>query len=178
MDTEALALVREMKDRQEIQDCMARYCEGIDRMDRAMLLSAYHPGALDDHGYFVGPAEKFADYVLDLHMTHQQRTQHHLTTHRCEIAGDVAHTVTYYIFRSLNRKDPLYTIASGRYVDRLEKRDGKWGIVARVCLVDVRNEGSAPTGTEGEAYYMPSLRDRGDPSYARPLEVDPARFTA
>jgi hypothetical protein len=31
-----------------------RYSRGIDRLDRDMLLSAYHPDAIDDHGMFVG----------------------------------------------------------------------------------------------------------------------------
>src|ERR1700740_3561764 len=90
--------VREIIDRQEIYDCIMRYCRGIDRLDREMLLSAYHPGAIDDHGTYVGPIEGFAEYVFELHKTHQHRTQHHITNHRCEIDGDVAHTESYYIF--------------------------------------------------------------------------------
>jgi hypothetical protein len=177
MEADIAAIVREMKDRQEIYDCIMRYCRGIDRLDRDMLLSAYHPDGVDDHGTFVGPVEAFADWVFDLHSTHQQRTQHHITNHRCEIDGDVAHTESYYLFRSLNKQPPLYTAASGRYIDRLEKRAGRWGIVARVCLVDIRNEHWAPTGTESEAAYMPSLRGPGDTSYMRPLTIDRARFT-
>lgn len=177
MATELEALVREMKDRQEIHDCIMRYCRGIDRLDRAMLLSAYHPDGLDDHGTFVGPVDKFADYVFDLHTTHQHRTQHHITNHRCEIAGNVAHTESYYMFRSLNKAPPLYTTATGRYLDRLEKRDGVWGIVDRVCLVEIRNESWAPTGFEGDTDYMPALRNEGDTSYQHPLHVDRSRFT-
>lgn len=177
MESDLAALVREMKDRQEIYDCIMRYCRGIDRLDRKLLLSAYHPDAVDDHGAFVGPVEAFSDWVFDLHSTHQHRTQHHITNHRCEIDGEVAHTESYYIFRSLNKHPPLYTTASGRYLDRLERRDRRWGIVARVCLVDIRNEHWAPTGTEGDADYMPTRRDRADASYLRPLNVDRARFT-
>ncbi|MBW8784115.1 MAG: nuclear transport factor 2 family protein [Novosphingobium sp.] len=170
-------MLQETVDRREIYDCLMRYCRGIDRLDRAVLLSAYHPDAVDDHGTFVGPVEKFADYVLDLHRTHQHRTQHHITNHRCDIEGAVAHCESYYIFRSLNKAPPLYTTASGRYLDRLEKRDGRWGIVDRVCLVDIRNDAWAPTGTEGDAAYMPIRRDREDTSYRRPLKVNRARWT-
>lgn len=177
MDAEIAALAREMKDRQEIYDCLMRYCRGIDRLDREVLLSAYHPGALDDHGDYVGPVEGFADHVLDLHATHQQVTQHHITNHRCSIEGDTANTESYYLFRSLNKEPPLYTMASGRYLDRLERRDGRWGIVERICLVEIRNEHWAPTGTEGEGIYMEHSRDRNDPSYARSVTVDPDRFT-
>ena len=51
MDAETAALVRELKDRQEIYDCIMRYCRGIDRLDRDMLLSAYHPDAVDAVSY-------------------------------------------------------------------------------------------------------------------------------
>ena len=177
MDSDTAALVRELKDRQEIYDCIMRYCRGIDRLDREMLLSAYHPGAIDDHGDYCGPVEGFVDHVFDLHFTHQQVTQHHITNHRCEIGDDVAHTESYYIFRSLNREAPLYTNASGRYIDRFEKRGGRWAIAERVCLVEIRNEHWAPTGTEGAGIYQDGLRDRGDLSYRKPLTIDPSRFT-
>lgn len=177
MDAETAALLREMKDRHDIYDCIMRYCRGIDRLDRAMLLSAYHPGAIDDHGTFVGTVEDFADHVFDLHRTHQHRTQHHITNHRCEIDGDVAHCESYYIFRSLNKTPPLYTNASGRYIDRLERRGGRWAIAERVCLVEIRNEHWAPTGFEGDGDYQAALRDPGDPSYRRPLTIDRAQFT-
>lgn len=177
MDGETAALLREMKDRQDIYDCLMRYCRGIDRLDRELLLSAYHPDAADDHGSFVGTAEGFADYAFTLHTHHQQRTQHHITNHICEIEGDVAHAESYYIFRSLNTQPPLHTTASGRYLDRLERRGGRWAIADRICLVDIRNDHWAPTGTEGDSDYMPNLRDRTDTSYHRPIRVDRRRFT-
>ncbi len=177
MRVDVEAFVRELRDRQEIFDCIMRYCRGIDRLDREMLLSAYHPDAIDDHGAFVGPVEGFADYVFDLHSTQQHRTQHHITNHRCEFDGDTAHTESYYIFRSLNKVPPLYTNASGRYIDRFERREGRWAIAARICLVEIRNEFWAPTGFEGDTDYMPARRDKEDTSYMLPLTIDPARFT-
>lgn len=177
MDSSGSALLREIRDRQDIYDCMMRYCRGVDRLDRDLLLSAYHPDATDDHGTFVGTAEGFADYAFDLHIHHQVRTQHHITNHICEIDGDVAHCESYYIFRSLNVSPPLYTTASGRYLDRLERREGKWAISDRICLVDIRNDHWAPTGIEGDADYMPNCRNPEDTSYHRPIRVDRGRFT-
>jgi hypothetical protein len=173
-----LAFVREQKDRQAIYDCMLRYCRGIDRLDREMLLSAYHVDGMDDHGHFVGSVAAFADWVFGLHSTYQHYTQHFICNHRCEISGLTAHTESYYIFRSLNKKAPFYTLASGRYIDRLEKREDRWAIVHRICLVDVRDEHSAPTGTEGADLYMPSSRDKQDSSYKRPITVEPERVNA
>lgn len=179
MDTEAAAIARAMKDRHEIYDCVMRYCRGIDRLDRDMLLSAYHPDAIDDHGStFFGPVADFAEVVLKMHETHQEYTQHHITNHRCELDGDVAHTESYYLFRCLNRAPPWYNISSGRYLDRFERRDGRWAIAARVCLVEVRDEIWGPEGNAGNTVYVPATRDRDDPSYRRPLAIDHARFTA
>ena len=177
MTDDIAAMVREQKDRQEIYDCIMRYCRGVDRLDREVLLSAYHPDGVDDHGDYVGPVEGFADYVFNLHGTQQQRTLHHVTNHHCVIEGDMAHAETYFLFYGLNTAPPLYALASGRYLDRFEKRAGRWGIVERICIVDIRNDLWAPTGHEGDELYMPSRRDRTDPSYVRPLHVDRARFT-
>jgi hypothetical protein len=177
MADDLIAAVRELRDRQEIYDCLMRYCRGIDRLDRDLLLSAYHPDALDDHGVFVGGVEAFADHVFKLHGTYQHRTQHHITNHRCEIDGDVANCESYYLFRSLNKTAPLHTDASGRYLDRMERRGGRWAIAARICLVDIRNDFWAPTGFEGDNDYEPIARDTGDTSYRLPVRVDEARRT-
>lgn len=177
MTQDIAAMVRELKDRQDIYDCIMRYCRGVDRLDRAMLLSAYHADGIDDHGPYVGPLEGFADYVFDLHGTQQQRTLHHVTNHYCELDGTTAHAESYFFFYCLNHDAPLYSMASGRYIDRFEKRDGRWGIAERICVVDVRDNGWAPTGHEGDELYMPIHRSPADPSYMRPLHVDRHRFT-
>ena len=177
MDAESAALLRELKDRQEIYDCIMRYCRGIDRLDRAMLLSAYHPDAIDDHGPFVGGVEAFADHVFKLHYGMQHYTQHHITNHRCDLDGDTAHAESYYLFRCLNREKPFYCHSSGRYIDRLERREGRWAIAARICLVEARDDNWGPEGLEVNSVYQLSRRDGEDPSYMRPLVIDPARMT-
>lgn len=59
------AIVRELKDRQEIWQCMTNYCRGVDRMDRELILTCYHPDAIDDHGAIAGDPAEFADWVLE-----------------------------------------------------------------------------------------------------------------
>lgn len=177
MDAGIIAIITELKDRQDIYDCIMRYCRGIDRLDRELLLSAYHPDAIDDHGPYAGPLEGFADYAFNLHGTRQQRTLHHVTNHYCELAGTTAHTESYFLYYALNYTAPLYSLASGRYIDRFEKRGGRWGIAERICVVDVRNGDMAPTGHEGDELYAAIHRSKADPSYMRPLHADRARFT-
>ena len=177
MDAELEQFVREQKDRREILDCIMTYCRGIDRLDADLLRSVFHPGALDDHSIFVGPAEAFVDWVIDFHTTHQQRTMHLITTHRCELDGDTAHAETYYLYRALNREAPFHNNSIGRYIDRFEKRDGRWKIAARLCTVDIYDETWDPDGDLGDGVMVRTARDRSDPSYMRPLTIDPARFT-
>ena len=45
-DPEVQALV----DKQAILEVLTRYCRALDRGDAALIASAYHPDAVDDHG--------------------------------------------------------------------------------------------------------------------------------
>ena len=177
VDAELASIVRGIQDRQDIYDCIMRYCRGLDRFDRDVVASAYHPGAIDDHGHFVGPAEEFIDSAIAVHTKMHPRTMHHITNHMCEIQGDTAHAESYYIFHSLNAEAPWHSMCSGRYIDRLEKRDGRWGIVARICTVDIFADDWDPNGDILDGSHVATSKTKGDPSYRRPLVVDPARFT-
>jgi hypothetical protein len=177
MDPDLEKFVREQKDRSEIHDCIMTYCRGIDRLDRALLESVYHSDALDDHGVFVGPASKFIDWVLEFHATYQKRTMHLITTHRCELDGNIAHTESYYTYRALNKTPPFYNYVNGRYLDRFEKRQGRWAIAERICTVDISDEFLVPDGAEAHPPLLNGVRDETDLSYRRPLRIDRSRFT-
>ncbi len=84
------ARLQALLDRQEIFDCLVRYCRGVDRLDAELLASAYHPDAIDDHGIYVGRPHQFADYFLAFHEKNQTATQHVITNHSCELDGDTA----------------------------------------------------------------------------------------
>ncbi len=100
----------------------------MDRLDRELLRSAYHDDAVDDHVGFVGPVDDFIDWAFAYHAT-QTRHQHYLMNHTVDIAGDEAHSETYYMFVGTDRDpDKPLIISGGRYVDRLARRDGRWAI--------------------------------------------------
>lgn len=172
-----VAFVREQKDRFDIEQCLLRYTRGVDRHDRELMLSAYWPDAFDEHGVAEGVAGDFVDWAIGWHGEYQNKHQHIIANHRCDIDGTVAHGETYYIFWGENRAGPP-TLAFGRYIDRYEKRDGEWRIAHRVCV----NEQSGhfiPAELSAEAERMlyksgPNRRDRGDISYVRPLVRDRA----
>src|SRR6266545_4470820 len=87
--------VQELIDRQRIWECLLRYTRGMDRLDRDLVLSAYHSDGMEDHGAFIAPCEAFTDEALGFHRTAELVTQHIMTNHWCEIDGDVAHAETY-----------------------------------------------------------------------------------
>lgn len=168
------AATREIIDRQQIWDCLQRYARGMDRLDEELALSAYHPGAIEDHGPVIAPCEQFVPNVIAFHRSQELATLHTLSNHTCEIDGNVAHAETYVTTLSVlaggkNR------IGYGRFVDRLEKRDGRWGIVSRVSLPTGTIEALAVDVHAGATYLPGSLvrssRDREDPSYLRPLPL-------
>jgi SnoaL-like protein len=166
------AAIQHLIDRQAIMDCLTRYCRGVDRFDRELVLSAYHPDAIDDHGAFVGTREEFVAWVFALHQKGQISTQHHLSNHTCDIDGKVAHAETYYIFTARNVDETLW-VAGGRYLDRLELRDQHWRIAARYCIVEwsgTFQPGAIPFADipDVHATGVPG-RNKSDPSYLRPL---------
>ena len=176
MSKTALApALQELIDRQQIHDCILRYCSGVDRFDREMLLSVYHPDAIDDHGAFVGGVAEFVEWALAYHAKYQHTHKHFVLNHRCELDGDTAHTETYWLFVGNNRSEPATSLHTGRYLDRFEKRNGKWAIAARKCIIEGGGAlQSIPVHPAALAAYAATglpTRDRSDPSYARPLVI-------
>ena len=166
-------------DRQEIHDLVCRYCRAVDRLDRELLLSVYHPDAIDDHGLIVGGPEAVADWIIEFHGKHQAATQHIITNHVCELDGVVAHTETYWMLAATNVDEPRLSLSGGRYIDRFEKRGERWGIVVRKTLVDWGGEpGTMPIPQAMVDAFLATgvpSRDRRDPSYERPLRIEPSR---
>lgn len=171
LDDELTAFVRQMKDRQDILDCLHRYTRGIDRHDKTLMLSAYHPDARDEHGVAEGVANDFCDWAIGWHGEYQTKHQHIITNHTIDLDGDTAHVESYYTFWGENRQGPP-SLCFGRYIDRFEKRDGKWAIAHRVCINEkVGHFIDAELPEEWRAALFstgPSTRDRTDLSFARP----------
>jgi hypothetical protein len=167
-------LLRHVLDRQEILDCLVRYTRGIDRLDRELVLSAYHPDAIDDHGVFAGRPDEFFDWVCSIEADPRAVKQlHRITNHSCEIDGDVAHAETYYMASTVRPGSDKVRISSGRYIDRLERRAGAWKIAMRYCVTDwIGTMDSVPIPfADNPDAHVNGVAARGpeDPSYRRPL---------
>jgi ketosteroid isomerase-like protein len=125
-------------DKQEITEVIYRFARAIDRCDKQLIASVFHPGATDDHGSFKGTAEEFADWVIPLLET-MQFTQHAIANVLIEVKGDRAFAESY--FRAYHRisgadGEDRDLVAAGRYLDRFERRDGLWKINHRHCIFD------------------------------------------
>ena len=172
IDSDKLARLEHLLDRQDILDSLIRFSRGMDRFDRELFLSAFHADAIIDAGEFVGGPEKLYDWASELHETGQSSTHHNLLNHTVEIDGDTAHTETYYLFTGRNR-DETNWIAGGRYLDRLERRGEQWKIALRCNAVEW--SGMAPTmaipfeDVPGVHLNGAPSRSKEDPSYQRPL---------
>ena len=167
--------------RLEIIDCINRIARGVDRLDRDIFASGYHTDAVLDFGTHIGSPEQHMDFFFALHATAQTATAHTICNHTCEIDGDTAHTETYYIYGSENTSGTPVTLAGGRYVDRFERREGRWAIVVRKCLTTWNITPDSDVSKQiAEAFKLVGHngRDRGDMSYDRPSTIGPERLMA
>ena len=164
--------LQHLTDRTAILDCIARNARGCDRHDTATLDSSYHANATDEHGYAVNAGSAYSEYANRVHAAGSQHNMHHITTHTCDIDGDVAHCDSYVIGLFLNTDGKSARLIAGRYIDRLERRGGEWKIALRRSTVEVLLTGDAsilslPLFTQ--MGYERGTRDKSDASYERPL---------
>ncbi|MEG8219373.1 nuclear transport factor 2 family protein [Sphingomonas sp. HH69] len=91
MDAERIARLDALLDRQDIAACIVRFARGMDRFDRALFLSAFHPDATIAAGPFVGEAQALYDWATGLHDAGQEATHHNLLNQTIDIDGAQAH---------------------------------------------------------------------------------------
>lgn len=169
MDIDPARLQR-LIDKDEIRECVLAYARGLDREDGEILLSGFHAHACDDHGSYIGPMSGFQGRAAATRHRWQVY-QHHVTNQTVDIDGDTAHAETYYL-ANLVRPDGPIDLTGGRYIDRLERIDGRWGIVERITMVEwgctVPKE---QTGWLPPDLFVPATHGKDDPSYRRPLKI-------
>lgn len=167
---DADALIRELDARRQIEDVLARVARGVDRLDRDLMISGYHPDAMDYHGSFEGSPVEFADWVVERHGGTIEQCMHFLGQYNLEIDGDRAscesNVVVFY--RVTKEGVPYDMLSPGRYLDRFECRDGEWKISERLAMHEKDRLDPVVFKMQGPFVDMLSKarRDRDDPSYA------------
>ena len=169
------AQVGKLADRQEIFDCIKRTSRGNDRFDIELITGSYHDEGVHELGTNRISGQAYGDHANHAHRLIADANLHNVTMHSCEIDGDVAHAESYVIGLFIDPGGEMSRMLAGRYIDRLERRDGVWKIALRRATEEVAMEGKAilPNGSMllGSG-YLRGDRDRSDPSYERPLTCD------
>lgn len=155
-------------DHHEIRECLLRYARGVDRVDEALIRSAFHPDAADAHGLVNGSVDDFLDWWLPQQAA-REVSQHYLTNITVDLDGDRAHAESYFIFVLKKRASAEMTLAGGRYADRLERRADAWRIAERLVVREWGTETDGSLTSRFLAELSLGRKDLSDPTYQRPL---------
>jgi hypothetical protein len=124
-------------ERDKIRDCVVRLARGEDRRDAAMISAAYWPDSMTYYGVFAGTFPEYLAWVVP-GADAIPCTQHVLGQSFVQLEGDTAKVETQVIsYHRVNLGSQEHdTVVGGRYLDRMEKRDGEWRIANRMMLYD------------------------------------------
>ncbi|MBK7949280.1 MAG: nuclear transport factor 2 family protein [Deltaproteobacteria bacterium] len=161
--------IARLLDQQEIERVIHDYCRGIDRRDLALVRSCYHDDATDHHGSFFGTADEYVVWVDKL-LARYRFTTHALNQVTVEFGPDPdrAAVETYGI--SVHRGDPAkphQNLATAfRYLDRFERRAGRFKIASRVAIGEWSLRLPETAWWDIPESHVASRRDATDPIYA------------
>ena len=154
------ARLAELCDKQALLELNLRYCRAVDRCDLELLLSCFHPDAVDDHGTFRGsPADVFPA-ILEK-MRGMPPVQHILDNALFEVDGDLAWGELYMSVRTADADAASPPDSFGRNLDRYERRGGEWRIAQRRVII----ERLFPDREVDRTKFLAGRKDRLDPSY-------------
>jgi len=178
--------VEELIARSKIYDVLTRYCRALDRCDVGLMKTVYWEDGVDEHGVFSGNAEEFSEFIIKAVEQWFDVDTHMIGNVHFEIEGDVAFTESYllsYCSVPGNReaveavfgkryadqvdweKDLGKThdfIMGGRYIDRMERRNGEWRIARRRVVMDWNRNGISRTILDEGIYaHLRPLGERG-----------------
>lgn len=129
-----------------------RYTRGLDRHDEGMIRDAYWPEAKVSYGT-LRPVPELAVWANESHSTRAGH-QHHVTSLTLDVEGDTAHEEGYILFTADLIRDTKFdtkgtptpgrlkagtkaSLGTGRYVNRYERRNGMWKMIAHEYVHDV-----------------------------------------
>ena len=155
--------LRLVEDRQAIHDVIVRYCRGVDRSDPDLVLAAFHDDAIDNHFGVVLP---FREAIGTLKTARsggggtpsKTTSMHNICNVLIEVDGDIARCESYVIVIVRIPQDggAIDWMHAGRYVDRFERRNGKWRIAHRTVVYDLERFDEVVAAPDGlsQAHYL------------------------
>jgi hypothetical protein len=160
----------EIADRLAIAETLALYCRGIDRCDPEQLAAAFTPDALIDYGDGAQPIGATIPGLM-AGLGSMRLTQHNISNTVMQINGAQARAETNCVALHIipTPEGEIELVVGGRYLDRLEKRAGRWHIAERLYVMDWNR--TAPSTMQIEGGLFDGLQRRGargsdDPSAA------------
>jgi hypothetical protein len=168
------AELQELIDKQAIYEVLCRYCRGVDRLDKELVLSCFHPDTPDTHlglggKLYTGTIEEYLDGEFPKFRDTIAGVMHYIMNFLCEVEGDQAVAETYQLSTTWGKDptDPRVNMQnSNRYIDRFERRNGEWRIAERQLLRNYTYIETRPSEFPDVINGWPkSARDRTDPAY-------------
>jgi SnoaL-like domain len=150
------------------------HARGVDRGDRDLLRSCYHPDAIEEHGgRYTGNAYVYIDEAVK-RIQSMGPMQHLLGSSHIELQGDMARVETYVLtfYRPSTTAGDLDTLTGGRLLDRFERRNGEWKIAHRRTVFDWNRDTPARQGwvngmfQPGAPGMLVGCKGADDPSYS------------
>ncbi|SDK35589.1 SnoaL-like domain-containing protein [Nocardioides sp. YR527] len=158
-----------IEDRFEIQDVLFRYARAVDRLDYDAIAACYFDDAIDVHGGYTGDAAGLVEDIRQRHRTIDS-SQHFISNVLIDFVDDDTAGVESYCLCFL-RQQPApgaaeqdLAVIRCRYVDRFERRDGRWAIADRVVVFDESRTVSMVD--QLDPAWVASRRDMSDPVYS------------
>lgn len=159
--------LQKLIDQGAIQQLLFDYCHAVDRCDGEALAATFHEDGFDDHGVFTGSARDFVKWVIPFLLENTLSTTHPITNIRLRIEGDVAFSECYVapVLRRKEGNNEILDCSGGRYIDRIERRNGVWKIAHRTFVREWRESRTVPPTGNASDKYRWGVRSREDLSY-------------
>jgi SnoaL-like domain len=167
-------------DRLAIQDVMYRWARGVDRRDWDLVRSVFHPDGYDDHGIYRGGVDGLIEWLRVRHSTILQ-SMHHIANILIEFTGPdralvESYAVGYQRYANAGRETRVAILGDGvgssdaeidmvmpgRYVDRFERRSGKWKILHRTVVFETVAAKEVGNGAQLNPSWTLARRDGDD----------------
>lgn len=165
------ARLQEALDHLDIRRVLAEYCHACDRADGAMMAALYAGAeSFDDHGAVKASGPDYARIMTKLIEERTEAAWHILGQSIINIDGDAAAAETFFLayfrLRAAEGAAPLLNQLAGRFVDELQRIDGRWKIRRRTCVRDVSLTQPIDSDLYAAHGFVGGRRDGGDPGAA------------
>jgi hypothetical protein len=152
--------ITEVADRLAIAETLSLYCRGIDRCDAEQLASVFTPDARIDYGDGAkSPAETIPGLIAGLGA--MRLTQHNIGNTVMRLNGESAKAETNCVALHIipTPDGAIELVVGGRYLDTLEKREGRWRIAERLYVMDWNR--TSPSTMQDAGGLFDTLKRRG-----------------